>query len=310
MNEKSGIFLSVVIPVYQSASSLEALIRRLGSVLQGISSQVELILVDDGSSDGSWDLIQKAADTDARIRGLRLSRNFGQHHAIAAGLDASVGEWTVVMDADLQDLPEEIPHLLSKAQHGYEVVLGRRMHRKDVWHKTLLSTLFYRVFRYLSGFSQDPAVGNFGIYHRKVIGELVQMRESIRYFPALVHWLGFRQGTFDVQHGHSVTGKSNYSFRSRVHLGVNAVLSFSDKPLRLTVKLGFVIALMGFIFALITLFRYFSGSIAIQGYASLIVSIWMLSGLILMTLGVVGLYVGRIFEGVKNRPLYVVAQRT
>jgi dolichol-phosphate mannosyltransferase len=310
MNEKTEIFLSVVIPVYQSASSLEELIRRLGEVLKGISRQVELILVDDGSSDGSWDLIQKAAASNDWIRGFRLSRNFGQHHAIAAGLDASGGEWTVVMDADLQDLPEEIPHLLSKAQYGYEVVWGRRVGRTDSWHKKLLSALFHRIFRYMSGFPQDPAVGNFGIYHKKVVQELVQMRESIRYFPAMVQWIGFRQGTFDVEHGQSSAGKSNYVFQSKVRLAVNALLAFSDKPLRFTVKLGFVIASIGFIFALLTLVRYFSGSIVVPGYASLIVSIWILSGIILMTVGMVGLYVGKIFEGVKKRPLYVVAQQT
>ncbi|WP_235941440.1 glycosyltransferase family 2 protein [Cyclobacterium roseum] len=310
MKAEPGIFLSVIVPVFQSASSLRELIRRLREVMVGISSQVELILVDDRSLDSSWEIIREAAAREGFIKGIRLSRNFGQHQAIAAGLDAAVGEWTVVMDADLQDLPEEIPHLLSKAQHGYDVVLARRVRRKDSWGKKWGSKLFYKVFSYMSGLSHDPAVGNFGIYHKRVINELVQMRESFRYFPAMVHWLGFRQGTFDVAHGNSVSGDSNYVFRTKFHLGLNALLAFSDKPLRLTVKLGFLIASIGFIFAMVTLIRYFSGSIVVPGYASLIVSIWVLAGLILMTMGLVGLYVGRIFEGVKNRPLYVVDQRT
>lgn len=310
MKEDSEVFLSVIVPVFQSASSLKELIQRLREVMFGISSQVELILVDDRSMDGSWEMIQEAAAKEGFIKGVRLSRNFGQHQAIAAGLDVAAGAWTVVMDADLQDLPEEIPHLLSKALHGYDVVLARRVRRKDSWKKKWGSKLFYRIFRYMSGLSHDPAVGNFGIYHRKVIRELVQMRESFRYFPAMVHWLGFRQSTFDVAHGKSASKHSNYVFRSKFHLGLNTLLAFSDKPLRLTVKLGFLIASIGFIFAIVTSIRYFSGSIVVPGYASLIVSIWILAGLILMTMGMVGLYVGKIFEGVKNRPLYVVDQRT
>lgn len=310
MKEDSEIFLSVIVPVFQSASSLEELIRRLKEIMFGISSQVELILIDDRSSDSSWEMIEEAAANEGFIKGIRLSRNFGQHQAIAAGLDEAAGEWTVVMDADLQDLPEEIPHLLSKALHGYDLVLARRVWRKDPWEKKWGSKLFYKIFRYLSGLPLDPAVGNFGIYHKKVIRELVQMRESFRYFPALVHWLGFRQSTFDVAHGDSGSMRSTYVFRSKFHLGLNALLAFSDKPLRLTVKLGFIIASIGFIFAMVVLIRYFSGSIVVPGYASLIVSIWLLAGLILMTMGLVGLYVGKIFEGVKNRPLYVVDQRT
>ncbi len=310
MKAEPGIFLSVIVPVFQSASSLRELIRRLREVMVGISSQVELILVDDRSLDNSWEIIEEAAANEGFIKGIRLSRNFGQHQAIAAGLDAAAGEWAVVMDADLQDLPEEIPHLLSKAQHGYDVVLARRVRRKDSWGKKWGSKLFYKVFTYMSGLSHDPAVGNFGIYHKRVIDELVKMRESFRYFPAMVHWLGFRQGTFDVAHGNSASGHSNYVFRTKFHLGLNTLLAFSDKPLRFTVKLGFLIASIGFIFAMVTLIRYFSGSIVVPGYASLIVSIWVLAGLILMTMGLVGLYVGKIFEGVKNRPLYVVDQRT
>lgn len=303
-------YLSVVVPVYQSGRSLEALISRLEAVMAGISQQVELILVDDGSSDNSWELICAAARNSKYVKGIHLSRNFGQHHAIAAGLDVSRGRWTVVMDADLQDLPEEIPHLLSKAMHGYDAVLARRINRKDSRWEIALSAGFYRFFRYMTGTPLDPAVGNFGVYHRKVIQAILQMRESIRYFPAQVQWVGFRQGYFNVSHGKSAVSSSNYGFRSKFHLGLNALMAFSDKPLRLTIKLGFLIASIGFIFALTTLIRYFTGSIVVPGYASLIVSVWVLAGLILMTLGMVGLYVGKTFEGVKNRPLYVVDKKT
>ncbi|NHE56254.1 glycosyltransferase family 2 protein [Cyclobacterium plantarum] len=310
MTKESNTYLSVVVPVYQSDNSLEALITRLRLVLAGISTEVELILVDDHSSDRSWELICAAAETFPDVSGIRLSRNFGQHHAIAAGLDAARGKWTVVMDADLQDLPEEIPHLLSKARHGYDVVMARRTNRKDEHWKIAFSAIFYRFFRYMTGTRLDPAVGNFGIYHRKVIRAISEMREAIRYFPAQVQWVGFRQGYYNVAHGKSAVLQSGYGFRSRFHLGLNALLAYSDKPLRLTIKLGFFIASIGFIFALVTLIRYFSGLIVIPGYASLIVSLWVLSGLVLMTMGMVGLYVGKTFEGVKNRPLYIIDQKT
>ncbi|SHN31862.1 dolichol-phosphate mannosyltransferase [Cyclobacterium lianum] len=306
----SEVYLSVVVPVFQSEKSLGDLIARLRAVLSGISPAVELVLVDDHSSDGSWQQIAAAANTATDVMGIRLSRNFGQHHAIAAGLDVAKGQWTVVMDADLQDLPEEIPHLLSKALQGYDVVLARRTARKDKPWKIMLSAVFYRFFRYMTGTRMDPAVGNFGIYHRKVIQAILQMKESIRYFPAQVQWVGFTQGYYNVEHGPSALPTSAYKLRSRLHLGLNALMAYSDKPLRLLIKLGFFVASLGFIFALITLIRYFSGKIIVPGYASLIVSLWVLAGLLLMTMGLVGLYVGKTFEGVKDRPLYIIEQKT
>ncbi|AKP53005.1 glycosyltransferase family 2 protein [Cyclobacterium amurskyense] len=303
-------YLSVVVPVFQSEVGLYELIKRLKAVLFSISPDVELILVDDGSTDGSWELIAKAALEESFIKGIRFSRNFGQHHAIFAGLDMAQGEWVVVMDADLQDLPEEIPMMLTKVRYGYEAVLARRTGRKDSWASKILSTLYYRVFYLMSGIKQDPSIGNFGVYNRKIIDSILKMRENNWYFPTMVHWVGFNQSTFNVKHGVSTNKRSNYFFKSKFRLGLNTLLAFSDKPLRLTVKFGLLVAFIGFLFALITLIRYFSGAIEVPGYASMIVSLWILFGCLLTTIGIVGLYVGKTFEGVKKRPRYIIDQKT
>jgi dolichol-phosphate mannosyltransferase len=269
-----------------------------------------LILVDDGSSDGSWDIITRSALEESFIKGIRFSRNFGQHQAIAAGLDLAQGEWNVVMDADLQDLPEEIPMMLNKARLGYDVILARRTNRTDHWLSRKITAGYYKVFYYMSGIKQDPDIGNFGVYSRSVINNILEMKESTWYFPTMVHWVGFRQSTFNVRHGESTNPKSNYLFRKKFRLGLNTMLAFSDKPLRLLVKLGLVVALIGFLLAMITLIRYFSGAIEVPGYASTVVSLWVLFGFLLTTIGIVGLYVGKIFEGVKYRPRYIIDQKT
>ena len=307
---KSQTFLSIVIPVYQSEAGLEELIERLKQALFAISTEFELILVDDGSKDGSWDIISKVAEKEDFIRGLRFSRNFGQHQAIFAGLELAQGEWVVVMDADMQDLPEEIPMMLTKAQLGYDAVLARRMDKKATWFSQVLTIVYYQVFYFMSGIKQDPSIGNFGVYNKRMIHQVLQMKEYNWYFPTMVHWVGFNQSTLNVKHGVSINPRSNYFIKSKFNLGLNTLLAFSDKPLRLTIKSGLIVALIGFLFALVTLIRYFSGAIVVPGYASIIVSLWILFGLLLTTIGIVGLYVGKTFEGVKNRPRYIVDQKT
>jgi glycosyltransferase involved in cell wall biosynthesis len=274
--------------------------------VETITSDFEIILVEDASPDSSWSVIERLASKNPRIRGIKLSRNFGQHYAITAGLDAAKGDWVVVMDCDLQDRPEEIPALWAKAQEGFDVVLARRAFRQDSFLKRFSSRLFYRTLAWLTGSHQDETIANFGIYSRKVVREIVGMRESIRYFPTMVRWVGFRQTTLDVVHAANSERVSSYSFNKLFNLGLDIMLAFSDKPIRLTVKLGLGIALTGFLFAVFTLFRYLQGEIIVAGYASLIISLWVLSGFILITLGMVGLYVGKTFEGVKNRPIYII----
>lgn len=262
--------------------------------------------MEDGGTDDSWLEIERLAALFPVIRGIKLSRNFGQHYAITAGLDRARGEWVVVMDCDLQDRPEEIPNLYNEAQKGFDVVLASRTNRMDGFFKKLGSKLFYRTLAWLTGFRQDETIANFGIYSSAVIKEIVGMRENIRYFPAMVRWVGFRQTAIEVVHTGNAARKSSYNLKRLFNLALDIILAYSDKPIRLTVKLGLFIALTGFGFAVFTAYRYMQGEIIVAGYASLIISLWVLTGFLLITLGVVGLYIGKTFEGVKNRPIYIV----
>jgi glycosyltransferase involved in cell wall biosynthesis len=301
--------LSIVSPVYYAEKTLAELVCRIQTSLATVPLAYEIILVDDGSPSPDWEIICQLASDDSRIRGIRLSRNFGQHHAITAGLTMTRGEWVVVMDCDLQDQPEQIASLLAKAQEGYEAVLARRGQRTDPFLTIWIAKVFYKVLGYLTGQPQDPEVGNFGIYHRRLINTVLRLPESTRYFPTMVRWAGFRQTSLSVPHG--VNGRPpSYSFSRRLQLGLDILLSNSDKPLRLTVFLGLLLACGAFGLGLLMLIRSFLGQIDVLGYASLIISICFFSGIIITVLGVVGLYVGKTFEGVRNRPLYVVAETT
>lgn len=302
--------LSIISPVYNGEFILQELIERIQFAVGPLSQDFEIILVDDFSPDRSWETIENLVAKFPKVRGIKLSRNFGQHYAITAGLDNAKGEWIVVMDCDLQDLPEEIPNLYSKAQEGYEIVLAQRVKRKDDFLKKLFSKIFYRTLAWLTGSKQDETIANFGIYHRKVVREIVKMRESIRYFPTMVRWVGFRSTTLPVSHGANEDRQSSYNFKRLFNLALDIILAYSDKPLRLTVKLGLAVSFLGFLFALFTFIKYLNGDIIVKGYASLIISLWLLTGFILMTLGIVGLYVGKTFEGVKNRPIYIIEKRT
>lgn len=303
------MFLSIVSPVFCAENLLPELVGRIEAAVQPATGDFEIILVEDASPDQSWQVIEHLASQNSRIKGLKLSRNFGQHYAITAGLDAAKGDWVVVMDCDLQDRPEEIPALMAKAQEGFDLVLARRANRQDGFFKRVFSRCFYRTLAWLTGSHQDETIANFGIYSRDVIREICAMRESIRYFPTMVRWVGFRQTTLDVVHAPNLGRGSSYTFRKLFDLSLDIMLAYSDKPIRMTVKLGLLVALTGFLFALYTLYRYLHGDIIVAGYASLIISLWLLAGFILVTLGMVGLYVGKTFEGVKNRPIYIVEKK-
>tara|TARA_R110002020_G_scaffold47937_2_gene137022 strand:+ start:80743 stop:81672 length:930 start_codon:yes stop_codon:yes gene_type:complete len=303
------VLLSIISPVYQAESLLQELVERIRQAVSGITDSYEIILVEDASKDNSWNKIEELASRFPEIKGIKLSRNFGQHYAITAGLDAAKGEWIVVMDCDLQDRPEEIPNLYQEAQKGFDVVLAKRENRQDGFFKRLSSKVFYRTLAWLTGSKQDESIANFGVYHRKVVNEIIGMRESIRYFPTMVKWVGFRQTAIPVVHAENGDRGSTYNLKRLFNLALDIMLAYSDKPIRLTVKLGMLVALTGFLFALYTLYRYLDGNIIVAGYASLIISLWMLTGFLLITLGMVGLYIGKTFEGVKNRPIYIVEKR-
>jgi len=301
--------LSIVSPVYKCEACIESLIDRLIISIKQITTEFELIFVNDASPDNSWNRLLELSQNNSDIKLINLSRNFGQHAAITAGLANASGEWVVVMDCDLQDLPEEIPNLFTKAQKGYDYVLAERVVRKDSLYKQMTSRIFYRVLSYLTDTKQDTTVANFGIYHRKVITEVLAMGDQIRFFPLMVKWVGFNGTKLAVQHANRETGTSSYSLLKLLRLSADVILSFSDKPLKILVKIGFTISILALILGLYNLIAYLNGEIIVQGYASLILSVWFLSGLLLSMLGLVGLYVGKSFDKVKGRQVFIINEK-
>jgi polyisoprenyl-phosphate glycosyltransferase len=302
------IDLSIVVPVYGCELSLKPLRDRVASSLEGITQSWELILVNDGSTDGGWETISELVHEGDRIIGIDLSRNFGQHSAINAGLEYSSGRYVVVMDCDLQDRPEEIPRLWSAAQQGFDVVVARRENRKDPIVKRFLSLVFHRAMGFLTGQQFDPAVANFGCYQRRVIDAVLAMGDVSRSFPLFVRWVGFPTTAVDVQHDRREFGSTTYSFRKGLKLALGAMMTFSDRPLRMVVSLGLWLSMAAGVVA----FGYFVGAIRgafeVEGWATVVISIWLLAGIVIMIQGVVGLYVSKIFDQTKERPLYVVRE--
>ena len=302
--------LSIVSPVYRAENVLEELVSRIENNIPKEFDSYEIILVDDYSPDKSWDKIVEISKKNEKVKGYKLSRNFGQHYAITAGLNQVSGDYIVVLDCDLQDQPEEIIKMFEVSKRGFDIVLARRYNRQDSFFKKLFSKLFYKVLGYLTGSEQDPTIANFGIYSRKAINEIVNLKEKIKYFPTMVKWVGFEKAYVDVEHASRAEGNSNYNMKKLFNLSLDIVLAYSDKPLRLIVKLGLMTALFSFLLVLYNLYAKITGHFTVSGYASLMVSIWFLSGCILTTLGVIGLYIGKIFEGVKDRPSYIIEKTT
>ena len=298
--------ISVVSPVYQAAPIVPRLVSEVSSALGELTDSFEIILVDDRSMDDSWDAIKQECNKSPHVKGLRLSRNFGQHSAITAGLGRAKGEWVVVMDCDLQDRPDQISSLYHKALEGYDIVFARRRVRRDSRLKRFYSRAFYSVFSYLTETTQDAAIANFGIYHRKVVEAVLDMDDNIRYFPAMVQWVGFKSTRVDVEHSLRAQGESAYNLRRLLRLAVNNIISFSDKPLRIAAQGGLILAVISFVIGLLYLLGYLIGVIKVAGYASLIISIWLTAGINIFVLGLVGIYVGKAFEKVKGRPVYII----
>ena len=302
--------LSVVIPVYRAENCLHELYRRLKASLEEITHDFEIILVEDCGGDRSWDMIVELHRQDRRVHGIQFSRNFGQHYGITAGLDKAGGDWVVIMDCDLQDRPEEIPRLYAKALEGYDIVLARRGKRKDGFLKRCTSAFFYRIFSFLTNLKYDGQVGNFSIISRDVATNFLNMREQLRFFGGLVSWMGFPTARIDVQHDESYDGKTTYTYRKLWRLAIETIVAYSDKPLRLSVKIGFLISFFAFLYGSYIIFRVFTYSESIIGWSSLIVSLYFLSGIIIANLGIIGIYLGKTFDETKKRPLFIIRRTT
>lgn len=299
--------ISIISPVYLAENLIPELVARLHvSLSQLAQDDYEIVLVEDGSPDKSWEVIQSICEKDPKVKGIKLSRNFGQHYAISAGLKYAKGDWIVVMDCDLQDQPEEIGKLYAKSQEGFDIVFAQRTVRHDNFLKKLSSKLFYKAFAYLTDTKQDSSIANFGIYHKKVIAALLSMNDYIRYFPTMIQWVGFDSTKIAVEHAERKEGKSSYSWNSLLKLASKNIIAFSNKPMRLTIKFGFLMSAVSFIMGIVYLVLYVLGKIDVLGFASVIISITFLSGLIIFILGIIGVYVSSSFDQMKQRPTYIV----
>jgi len=304
------IHISVVIPVYACCKSLDQLYKRLNQSLSKITESFEIIMINDASPDNAWEEIVELSKEDARVKGINLSRNFGQHKAITAGLDYALGDWMVVMDCDLQDQPEEIVKLYNKAQEGYEIVFGRRVQRKDSFFKKLGSKLFYKVYDYFTDSNVDNTIANFSIISNKVLNTLKTMQEQNRTYPLFVNWIGFKRTEVNIEHSSREDGKSSYTLTKLVNLAIDSIVSQSNKPLRLSIKFGFTIALLSLLYGSWLVLKYFAFSTPVKGWTSVMVSIYFIGGLLFANMGILGLYIGKIFDETKNRPLYIVQDIT
>lgn len=305
----SNTCISIVVPLYRCDKAVEELTDRICSTLGAQKLSFEIIYVNDASPSADWEAVTQIAQENTRVKGLNLSRNFGQHYAITAGLNYASGDWVVVMDGDLQDQPEDIPLLYNKAQEGFDIVLARRVERQHSLLKRTGSKWFYKTLAYLTDTEQNAEIANFGIYRKNVIAAILSMKDKTRYFPTMVRWVGFKRTEIGVNHAARKEGKSSYNLKALLNLALNTILSFSDKPLRLTVKAGIFISFAAFIFAAVTFIRALTGHIVVSGYSSMIISIWLLSGVIITLIGMLGLYIGKIFDQVKDRPTYLVAEK-
>lgn len=303
-----NVYISVVTPVYKCAECLDELYTRLIASLHSITNNFEIIMVDDGSPDNAWHIITSLATKDKRVKGIKLSRNFGQHYAITAGLDCAKGRWVVVMDCDLQDQPEEILKLYNKAMEGYDIVVGRRAERKDGIFKRLSSKVFYILYSYFTETKIEDNLSSLCIFSSKVKNNLIQMKEHSRAYLFLLMWVGFRRVIIPINHSHRKYGKSSYNFKKSLELFINIITAHSNKPLRLFINIGFFISCFAFLYGLWILILYFFYAKPILGWASIIVSIFFLGGVIIAGLGMLGIYIGKIFDEVKDRPLYIIEE--
>ena len=302
--------LSVVIPVFNEEDNVAVLYSRLVTVLERIQIAFEIIFVDDGSNDASLATLQNLSAADERIQIVELARNFGHQVAITAGLDFARGRAVAVMDADLQDPPEVLPDFITKWRAGFDVVYGIRERRKEPWFKRFAYAGFYRLLRRVSNIEIPLDSGDFCIMDRRVVDLLASMPERNRFIRGIRSWIGLNQIGLSIERHARIAGKPKYTFGRLMILALDGLISFSYMPLRIITMLGFCISLLSIMAASFYALQRISTGLGPPGFATLVVAVFFLAGVQLITMGVIGEYVGHIFEEVKRRPLYVIRKLT
>lgn len=301
-------YLSVVSPVFKAEKIVDELVKRVSAEAQKITDRYEIILVEDGSPDNSWQKIEENCRLYPKAKGIKLSRNFGQHFAITAGIDHAEGDFVIVMDCDLQDDPSYFPELLRLAKQGNDIVYTRKEERRHGIIKNITAALFNIIFNYLIDNKQWKASGNVGAFSllsRKAVLAFRQYNDYQRHYLMVLRWLGFRNAYLSIEHKKRFEGSSSYNFSRMLIHAINGITSQSDKLLRLNVAVGIFISFLSFCFVIAIIFLYFTHGF-LSGWASLIVSLFFSTGVLLTSIGITGIYVGKTFEQAKNRPKYIV----
>jgi len=310
------LILSVVVPIYNEAGNIPELVSRLTVELESLcvaegekSDRYELLLVDDGSADDSWGIIERLHMRDPRVKGLRFARNFGHHFAITAGLDFANGDAVVLMDGDLQDPPEEIHRLYTKYKEGYDVVYAIRRNRQDHLAKKLLSNAFWKIINKLSKIDMPINQAMLRILRRDVVDVLNGMRESARFMHGMIAWVGFRVAQLEINHGSRMHGESKYNLIHQIRLAWHAITAFSVLPLRLAMYLGFSAAFISFLVGVYYIYLKFAHGFPVSGWASIMVTVFFMGGVQLFMLGTFGEYLGKLYRQSQQRPLYIVMNK-
>jgi len=305
---KNMIELSVVIPVFNEEKNISTIYNRCVSVANAISDYFEIIFVNDGSKDDSFQLIHQLAKQDLRVKYISLSRNFGHQIAVSAGLDICVGNYAVIIDADLQDPPEIINDLYTKAKEGFDVVYAKRNIRKgETLFKTITAKFFYRILTKITSINIPLDTGDFRIISRKVINVLKQMPEQQKFLRGQIAWVGFNQASVKYNRDERADGKSSYTIRKMVRLAFDGITSFSNLPLRIATIAGFLVSGITFCVAMYALYARFISRDYVPGWTSIIISVLFIGGVQLISIGIIGEYISRISSNVRNRPLYVIS---
>lgn len=301
--------ISVIIPIYNEQDTIPEIYRRLKETVSGLTSNYEFIFINDGSTDNSFFELIKLTETDSRVFYINFSRNFGHQIAVTAGLEFSKGEATVIIDGDLQDPPELIAQLYKQYKSGFEVVYAKRKSRDgETFIKKLTSKLFYRLLKKITSIDIPLDTGDFRLLDKKVVSYLKQMPEQNKFLRGQIAWLGFKQTHVLFDRDRRKHGKSGYSYSKMFHFAIDGITSFSDKPLLLVSKLGFLISFFSFIVIVFAIFSHFVLNRTITGWTSLIISIMFIGGIQLLSIGIIGEYISRINKNVQDRPLYIISE--
>lgn len=307
---KNKIVYSIVIPVYNEEEVVDECYKQMKEVMDSLKESYELIFVNDGSSDRTGEILRQYCKKDSRVKLIDFSRNFGHQVAISAGMDSAAGDAVVVIDADLQDPPRVIPEMIKKWQEGCDVVYGKRMKRKgETIFKKLTAAAFYRFLKKMTDVDIPVDVGDFRLIDRSVCDAMKKISERNRFVRGLISWLGFKQGDVLFEREERYAGVTKYPLRKMIRFALNGVFSFSYKPLKIATFLGILASAAGFFYLIYALYQKFFTDATVTGWTSMVSLILIFNGMILFILGIIGEYMGRIYDETKNRPLYIIREK-